>query len=559
MNAVVVDNQPVLVKSPPKGTLTAKLAAAADEGIGESVAEEIVDNEHVAGGNEHDGENDPGAQKNEHELDVREVSDAFAEHEIACAFVFPDDSDTDEESKLKRIIAATTHADIVILDWYLKDEDPTLTMRVLKFTAGKDSLEKGRMRLICIYTGQPQIGEVTRDAITALKEGGLDFPDNKANIEKGIAKGEHHGLLVLNKQETTGSELPLKILEAFTEIADGLLPSFALAAVAAVRRNVHHIITRFSSNLDAAYVTNRLLTDPPSDVSELIRELFVSECDVALGLDKVADKYLEKDSVSLWLNANKQPIAQPAYSTNAIDGEFISGLLQSGIKEGKVKVGAVEKKFPEDKRVLLSHALHGTEHDAKVGECQFSRHITLKREAFGMSKLQSAEGWVPSLTLGTILRQKKTEGGNTTKRYYYCLTPACDTLRLNDEVRTFLVAEIEIAQGKTNLIIVEEGGTHTALHISPHPRNMRAFKFRGDKTTGRVLARSKASDDGNVTFFNFDSVDDTPEEFVWLGEVRRNRANRDMAELNREWLRFGIHDSELLRIAGRTTVKIFGN
>jgi hypothetical protein len=277
-------------------------------------------------------------------------------------------------------------------------------------------------------------------------------------------------------------------------------------------------------------------------------------------LDKVADKYLEREVINLWLDVKSQPKGSFSYSSNPINRPFIDSLLQQGInKEGKVIIDGVGKKFPEEKRALLSHALHGTELLAKAGESKFSRHIALKREAFGMSKLHSSEGWAPSLTLGTILRLTKTEGETTTKSYFYCLTPACDTLRLNNEDRVFLMVEIDLAQAKTNLIIAEEGGRHTALHIIPHPRNVRTVKFRGDAQIGRVLARSQVMGEAEVPLYFFDSIDATPEQFLWLGEVRRNRANRDMADLNREWLRFGIHDSELLRIAGRTTVNILTN
>jgi len=225
MNAVVVDNQPVLYKK-----TRAQVAAIVDEGMGELVVEEVADEAITDAENEHD-------------LDIQKVSDAFAEQEIACAFVFPDDGEPDEELKFRRIMAAATPSDIVILDWFLKDGDSQLTKNVLKSIAEKDSLEKGRMRLICVYTGQPDIGEVTRDAISALKDGGLVFCN--VNEQGGTAKGKHHSLLVLNKQEVVGSELPGKILESFTGLADGLLPSFAIAAVAAVRRNMHHIIWFF--------------------------------------------------------------------------------------------------------------------------------------------------------------------------------------------------------------------------------------------------------------------------------------------------------------------------
>ena len=549
MHAVVIDNQPVLAQKEEFSPASAETATIEDQGMGDVPAEQAAETTEVTAN---------WATCDFQDLNVREISDAFAEQEIACAFVFPEDKDMDEEKIFRRVMAASMPADIVIIDWYLRDTNPNLTKRILNAIAEKDHTEKGRLRLICVYTGQPNLDEVTRDAVAELTTGGL--VSNKIDEDGGLASGKHHCLLVLNKQAVHGSALPARILEALTTLSEGILPSFALAAVAAIRRNVHHIITRFSSDLDAAFVANRLMTDPPSDVSELLRELFISECDAALGLDKVADRYLDRDSITLWLDEKNQPISQATYNSQSIiNREFLDGLLQNGIKENMVTVGGSAQKFPEDKREYLSYALHGLKQTAQKGECKFSRHVTLKREAFGMSKLHSVEGWIPSLTLGTILRQTNTIDGTTSKKYFYCLSPACDTLRLNGQNRVFLMVKIESAQKKTNLIIAEEDGVNTALHIVPHPRNVRTFKFCGDGKTGRVLARSQSGGDDGDSVFCFVSVDDVPEEFVWLGEVRRNRANRDMADLNREWLRFGIHDSELLRIAGRTTVKILGN
>lgn len=548
MHAVVIDNQPVLEQKEEAPSTAVESATLEDGGMGDVMAEQPAETTE---------ETADVAICDFQDLNVREISDAFAEQEIACAFVFPEDKDTDEEKIFLRAMAASMPADIVIIDWYLRDTNPNLSKRILKAIAEKDQAEKGRLRLICVYTGQRDTHVVTRDAVAALSVGGL--ASHKIDEQGGLAYGIHHCLLILNKQDVHGAALPERILEAFTNLSEGILPTFALAAVAAVRRNVHHIITRFSSDLDAAFVANRLITDPPSDVPELFRELFISECDAALGLDKVADKYLNQESIKIWLDAEGQPKGQFAYSSHSIDRVFIDGLLNEGIKNDKVIAGGNAKKFPEDKRELVSHALHGTEQAAKIGECKFSRHVVLKREAFGMTKLHSVEGWVPSLTLGTILRQTIDIDGTNVKRYFYCLSPACDTLRLNDKDRTFLMVEIDVAKEKTNLIIAEEECTSTALHIVPHPRNVRTFTFCGDKKIGRVLARIQAGDTGSVPIFCFDSIGDTPKEFVWLGEVRRNRANRDMAELNREWLRFGIHDSELLRIAGKTKVKILGN
>lgn len=574
MNAVVIDNQPILNNSyQPAPIAKASIAKVLDDGM-EGLVDEPAENkdmgekvqraedvrkremEEAQGAatetrRDEEGEAESPQRVLLHDLDVRQISDAFARHQIACAFVFPHDSDPEEENILNRVMAATDCADIVVIDWYLRDQAPTLTMKILRKIAERDVAENGRMRLICVYTGQPDMNQVVRDAANALNDGGLKSVTLKE--DEGYARGKEHCLLVLNKQHVIGDQLPEQLLDALTDLADGLLPTFALAAVAAVRRNVHHIITRFSAELDAAYVANRLITNPPGEVAELMRDLFVSECDTALGLERVADQFLETDQIKSWLENRRHPKNVLSYKVKSqdisIDGGFLNALIEDGISNGMITINKNQTKFPEDKRNLISHCLHGDEKSAKVAESSFARHITLKREAFGQSKLRSEEGWTPSLTLGTILRQNAGTKEEPKHLYFYCLTPACDTVRLNGDERTFLVLELEEAKEKTNLLIAEEGGTYKCLYIDPKPMNIRAYRFKSCQTSGRVKAKARAVEGQKTESFFFETCQEPVFEALWLGEVRRNRANRDMANLNREWLRFGIKDSEYLRLS----------
>ena len=73
------------------------------------------------------------------------------------------------------------------------------------------------------------------------------------------------------------------------------------------------MVTRFGSHLDSAYVANRLISDPPEDVAEMMRELLVAECDNALGLESVADRYLDKYALTHWLAHNKDKFVEPSY------------------------------------------------------------------------------------------------------------------------------------------------------------------------------------------------------------------------------------------------------
>jgi len=593
IHAVVIDNQPVLEQAENLGYI-AKAAAIADDGMGDSFLEHPVEIPEVKGFAEKGGasadektsaEQAEKMEKEEaeeedtrvHNLNVREISDAFAEQEIACAFVLPFDTDKDDEKIFNRIMAASIPADIVIIDWYLRDKNPALTKRVLTAIAERDAAEKGHLRLICVYTGQTDIEVVTMDSAAALLAGGLN--SDKIDTEAGCAYGSHHCLLVLNKQDVHGAALPVKILDALTVLSDGILPAFAFAAVAAVRRNVHHIITRFSSDLDASYVANRLITDPPAEVAELLRELFISECDTALGLEQVADHFLSENQIKCWFANRDQPIAARKFKAEIervtgagktvkegkeidIDIKFLHSLLAGGITDCSVITEHGPIDFPESLRGKVSAALHKKE-DHPAGERRFARFAALKREAFGNTKLTSDEKWTPSLTLGTLLCRQielpaRAEGEEvkTIMKYYYCLSPSCDTIRIKGSERNFLLLELEEGKGNANLIVLEKEGRQKRLFINPKPIGIQTFSFKGNEETGRVQATIIEEAGLSNPMFFFTTTGDPPIKFLWLGEVRRNRANRDMAELNRNWLRLGIKDSEYLRLAGKGDVKI---
>lgn len=584
MHAVVIDNQPVLDQAEIIGRRVARTVSLADEGMGDVSPVLPVEAPEVEGlvlegeTNANDSSEEIEAEDiKAHNLNIREISDAFAEQEIACAFVLPFDKDRDDTKIFRRIMAASIPADIVVIDWYLRDKNPALTKRVLAAIAEKDAAEKGRLRLICVYTGQPDTEVVTMDSVAALLAGGLK--SDKVDEAVGCAYGKHHCLLVLNKQDVHGADLPIKILEALTELSDGILPAFALAAVAAVRRNVHHIITRFSSDLDAAYVANRLITDPPAEVAELLRELFISECDTALGLEQVADHFLSDDQIKNWFVSREQPITAPNFQvtiekvtaggktvaegrTINIDTKFLHTLLTEGITDGSINTEHGLVNFPESLRGKVSASLHKKE-DNPDGERRFARFAALKREAFGNTKLTSDENWTPSLTLGTLLSQKielpaNGEGGEvkTITKYYYCLTPSCDTIRIKGSERNFLLLELEEGKGNANLIVLEKEGRQKKLFINPKPIRIQTFNFKGNEETGRVQATMVEEAGLSNPMFVFNTTGEPSIKFLWLGEVRRNRANRDMAELNRNWLRLGIKDSEYLRLAGKGDVKI---
>lgn len=532
-SAVVIDNEPFIVDKIKSGLLPFTLESPND-GMTEVVELDSTSaGDYAVGSVELDISN---------RLDVRKVSDAFAEIGIACAFVLPEDEGIDEEAVVRRVLNSAIISDIIVIDWFLYDSSSALTRRIIEEIAKSDVDENGRLRFICVYTGEPQVDSVGVDVCEALRRGGVYATEVSGGIYH--AQSQNCLAVVLNKQIVSPSDLPEVLLGYFGKFADGLLPSFALAAVGAIRKNIHHMVTRFGSDLDIAYVANRLITNPPEDVSEMMRELLVSECDNALGLESVADIYLDKDAVEKWLDLRRDRISPQDYSSGKkkVDDVLIYHLLRNGIDDkGTTDDKGSPLSFPLESRNRVSIALAGgVEHSLKA-EKDFSRLVVFKREAFGESKLFSSENWLPSLTTGTLLLHQEGE----VRRYFVCLTPACDTLRL-DKQTPFVFLEATIDDSRYSLVFMDENGDYKGLYFREKHPTLVTYCFTPDSGTERVKGSAHHLD-GTKPYFTFEDVG-ASHRFIWLGEIRYTRAASEMAKLAGNWMRIGVNDSEHLRL-----------
>lgn len=529
-NAVVIDNEPFIKESKQTAQSDFSLEIPDD---GMSAVPQVAPLQTLDLGL------DSPIDVNPHKLDVRKVSDAFAEVGLSCAFVLPDDGD-DEEGVVRRVLNSALISDIIVIDWYLQDNSPNLTKRILKEIAEHDVTENGRLRFICVYTGQPLIHEVGADAKNAIAQGGVYLEQ----VDNGLffSKSQNCLVTVINKQDVNPTELPNSLVVSFAKFADGLMPSFALAAVGAIRKNIHHMVTRFGSDLDAAYVANRLITNPPEDVAEMMRELLVAECDNALGLESVADIYLDKIAAEKWINNNEATFSPQKYGNKTVDKALISFLLKHGIDDRGTKDDAGQAiSFPTEFRNRVSHALAGDETRSNQAEMDFSRLVVFKREAFGYTKLSGTEGWLPSLTTGTLLQSQDGES----KRYFICLTPACDTLRLLKET-PFVFLEATLDNKHYSVVFKDDQGEYQGLYFREKHPTLMTFNFIPSEGVQRVKGEPHNADSAKP-YFTFSNVGGS-HRFTWLGEIRYTRAASEMAKLAGNWMRIGISDSEHLRL-----------
>ena len=112
-------------------------------------------------------EQDPTGRGSAHALDARSIMDAFSALGVVCGVVGPRDSATEAMKK----------ADIVILDWLLRDGDSRYTLSLLRELLNGER-ERNSLRLVAIYTGEARLDDVFRAVFDELANNELDPIDN---------------------------------------------------------------------------------------------------------------------------------------------------------------------------------------------------------------------------------------------------------------------------------------------------------------------------------------------------------------------------------------------
>ena len=176
-------------------------------------------------------------------LYTKGVIDSFSELGVICGVIGPTESALD----------AIRQADIVVLDWRLKVDDSGYALKLLKGIVTGE-MDRNALRLVAFYTGEADLYAI-RDAVEAeLARVGLD---PKVSGEGTVVYG--HGRVVLYAKPSVNvpaalrdrkveeEELPNRLVDDFSEMTAGLLPSIALVSLTAVRECAHMVLDRFCS------------------------------------------------------------------------------------------------------------------------------------------------------------------------------------------------------------------------------------------------------------------------------------------------------------------------
>ena len=475
-------------------------------------------------------------------LNAAAVIAGFAEIGSVCAVL----SATRSPEFRARAVGAARRADIVVLDWTIEGSVGDEALSIMREILESDD-QGQRLRLVAIYTQGLDLNEVrdrVEDTIAPFHEGHTLERDG-FRLSKGplhiVVLAKEGGVTVspeLGIPTATDGELANRLVEEFALMTGGLLWNAAIAGIASVRDNAHRILAKFEKGLDPAYLGHRLMLPHPPDAQEHV--------DTALGAEiaSVIEEHRPGSQANIeaivsWLTLREAegfPLSEPfSFQESKGAAEAWSELLLRGIDAPEAILPRGVKKPALKKRVTEPFT---RDRDAAArSNRRFAALLSLKTRY---------PGRVPRLTSGTVVR---TEGSGD-NRYFLCLQPKCDSVRIDTPTGFPLVPLIPLkaadvgSKGEDLRLVLEpEPDLWEHFGIKTKPSDLTMCFFDPNSTPpGEVLASKEPGD-------RFCFVDVDGQQYWWIAEMKDEHALKVADEVASALARPGLNDSEWLRLA----------
>lgn len=479
-----------------------------------------------------------------HSLDAKQLTDAFARIGVACAILQPREQELAELESLLSPLAAGS--DVVVLDWVLHEfKQGEKTMEIIKGLLRPSRLDRGRARLIIVYTGENDLDQIASSIRASLKLTGQTDVDDPLTIEWGAAricvyaKGQGRLPALNHKRSIEITEMPDVIVAEFANMTRGLVSNVALCSLATLRTNTYQLLKRFHRELDPPYITHSTLL-LPEDASDHLVPLIVSEIQAVLEDEKVS-KLADIKRVIQWLNDQIGRGLTFTLPQGTSENEFRQGLVY--LLEHGVSEKSLDALFRGHKKFSLGVLKSKTKAVDMVRD-QLTEIMTKPRDrgavtdhelAHLMSVRSRYSSPPPRLTLGSIVLE--TQGRSS--QYLLCVQPRCDSVRLESERCFPFLPMKQVKDNQKCEFIVEERSSTIRLRLNDKPFETRMVRFvpASDK---QVMARGTK----NGCFFKASGTKST---YRWVADLKPEHAQRVANQYAYKLSRVGLAESEWLR------------
>lgn len=536
---IVVDDEPVDDSSEPELTGETKTPGRQDAAAAKDVDQK------------------PEAQRS-HPLDAKGLIKSALDLGLICSVVNPLG---DEDSVAKGVAKASVRADIVSLDWHMNHgDDGELASEIVKEILQEDEAIGGRLRLIAIYTGnsdQQYILDKITDRLNAAKE------INGLVTKNDDVLTNSTGLRLIWREKSMGNEklanaisetqLPNELLKAFSELSNGLLSNVALATISSMRDTTHHVLSKFSSELDGPFFHHRALLKNSSDSMDYAVSIVMSALKSEVDKSKVTSKYTTVDAIKRRLNHMPQSPHDFTlrYTKKNQEKEFklhiddVISIMEHGFSdwpEAK-RQEAYERQGDKQASPIPSKDAFLKSFSSLFCDTIEAANFSMRQFSF-LTNSQSSElstihrKTSPKLGLGSVI-YSNTDG------YFLCLQATCDTVR---GAGLFFFVPLEEVENDAPDVVVPHGKIETNVKyvgLSIPPKcytKSRSLDFGSiDESIGHIPIQY----DDQRKIYHVTDADRV--DYRWLANLKYKRALRIAQNMSQEISRIGFDEFEPFR------------
>lgn len=498
---------------------------------------------------------------------TEEKVNAFDAHEISSIFA--------QKGKLCTIFAPVTtgdigfcntlfsKSDVVVLDWYLRLKDPTqlkdleadaeddeprgvYTKEMIKNIV-EDASDK-KLKLIIVYTGDvtilDHIIEEIQETVSIYDTYQIDKKDkcrvysqNVSILVRAKSNGNADNQLKYNDDLKSKildyKNLPDFISEEFSIFVGGLLPDFALSAIAAIRNNTSNILGVFSKDIDPAFLGHYVSIPDSNDAISMLPKIFGTAV-----ANLIEDEELPfKEWILAWVKTREN-------SNVTIHDEEIE-IKTDKLLEFVESTKSFKKKLKNSFGINIEYNEYEKEDAYKKNSIKMFTEDGFDLSNYRWAKLVQHSNLFSSpknhrLTTGTIIKYKAEEEDKW--KYLICIQQSCDSVRISaDEERPFLF--LPLVQGiKGEAVVV---GEQDHLIVDNKSYSIKLHRFSPNKNNANITAELK--ENGEYVFEDTDG-----KKFVWVAELKELFAQHIVSAYASQLSRVGIDNSEWIRLIGKT-------
>ncbi|WP_105434914.1 response regulator receiver domain [Neorhizobium tomejilense] len=490
-------------------------------------------------------------------LDAGAITQGFAEKGLICSVLKPKSS----ASITVEVLRLAPKSDIIVLDWQMGSVDNgDIALGLIHNVLEMDRRGGGRLRLFAIYTGVRDLTAVSTrisEELPSLTSSTNQFEFYNAYatakvvvLGKGIPADHEAGQ---GDRCTEEDGLAERLISEFARFSGGILRNATLASMGHLRSNTHRLLARLNGDLDGPVVTHFALLNNSADAQQYIADLILQEIEAQVPLEEIVAKYAGPDSIKKRI---KQLFADGGRSRIVLDSENATmhdlpeasamALVDGSVEALKLHIEdfaeALGKKakdiagqFGPDSLPRRLYGVLGDDLPDGVRKHEdFAIASTIRLTNVEAQNFRDRKH--PTIRLGSIIHD--ADG------YHICLTPVCDSVRLDGDKAQFLFGRLGEDEKKFN-VIVDDGGVRKRLLIDR--KNVFVKTLELIPSADHTVRVERKLFDYLVPVY---SPDGTKEFVRWVAEMKPMQAQRVVGSVTSNLSRIGLDEFEWLRQLG---------